>query len=211
MTEEYPDTHTSLAADPMNERVQHARVLLAEVCLTDPNTVGEPAELAKRLFGVSRAVSDIVHANATKGDKSRIVSVSAEAVQATHTQALLSAMKSSMRSQPTVLESLVAKAENDEVASLSLGECRDQSVRLAWNLRSEVVIPSDRFIINNLYGEPAVLHDTREVYARATVRGKERDLYPFCSSEYQPGVTVAYLGVLQGLCRQLLGITTQKP
>ena len=94
---------------------------------------------------------------------------------------------------------------------LSLHERRNQGAHVIWKLTNKVIVPSDELIINKLYSEPPILHDTLEVYAHTTVRGEDIASYPFYSLDYQPGVTMEYLGVLQALCKQLLRVTAEKP
>lgn len=211
MTSQHQETPQSGQGKQPGEHAKNARNLLKDVCLTDSATVREPAQLAKRLFGVSRAVGDIVQVNAVNSHENRIMNVSTKAVQPSRVELLLGAIRGSMSKQPTAITAFTAAADARGGATLSLRECRDQGVRTIWNLTQEVVIPSDELIVNKLYSEPAILHDTQEVYAHTMVQGKELAMYPFYSPEYQPGVTAAYLGVLQSLCRQLLNITTQKP
>ena len=211
MTSQHQEVPEFWHGNQVDERTELARNLLTDVYFTDSAYVREPAELAKRLFGVSRAVSAIVHANTIKNHESRIVTTTTKTLPPSRSELWLGALCGSMPNLLTKTEMFIADSDVGVGAMLSLHERHDQGAHSIWKLTRKVIIPSDELIINKLYSEPPVLHDTQGVYAHAIVHGEDVASYPFYSPEYQPGVTAAYLGVLQSLCRQLLNITTQKP
>ncbi len=210
MTSQHQEVPEFWYGNQVDARIESARNLLTDVYSTDAAYVREPADLAKRLFGVSRAVSDIVHVNTIKNHESRIVTTSTKALPPSKSKLWLGA-RGSISNSLIKTEIFIADPDVWVGAMLSLHERREQGAHSIWKLTRKVVIPSDELIINKLYSEPPILHDTQGVYAHATVQGEDVASYPFYSPDYRPGVTVKYLGVLQVLCKQLLHVTAGKP
>lgn len=207
MTTPNQESHSFRNNGSVYERTQHSRAVLADVCLTDRATVREPEELAKRLFGVSRAITDIIHASDTEG---RIVNVRTRITKPANSEILLGAIFRFMPSYTTTEEKFIAEPNVGYGALLTLHKRRISGVQGAWELVHKVAVPSDEDIINKLYSEPPVCHDMQDVYAVDTAHREEGTAYPFYSPDYKPGMTMNYLGVLQSLCNTLLRVTSPK-
>lgn len=208
MTEGYPDTQTSLPVEPMDERVQRSRILLAQLCVTKPNTVGEPQALAQTLLGVSRAMANIIYASSPEN---RIVKQSEQAAPLSRSELWLGAFAGYLPHTSDIIVRFIA--ERTQTYGTVLSTYTQHTVgpnNGRWELTKEVIVPSSNDILDRVYGRPRREHDLAYVYARDATGRRERTLFPFHSPEYRKGATVSYLRLLQDSCSKLLRATDPK-
>ncbi len=197
-----PEMRSLGHGSPMGEQARSPRELLTDVYFTDPETVREPEALARRLFGVSRAIIDIVNAHATEDKMLRVVS---PAAQPTGLERLLGSMDARSSNKLADGEMFIAEPNLGTGAVLAVHRLRTYIPGSTWELTKKVTVPSDKVIIDNLHNEPSP--KVRDVYVHDIVDATYRTAYPFDSSHYTPDATAVYMRVLQRLCGELLRVT----